>query len=322
MSSHVRQHKSPYFYVPKGGGFVLLENHVETGTRYKTEAEAKRAVLALNDAWRAKGAKSNPRNPRPPMRRNFFSIFKSAPPLYRVTAYNRDGSTDVHTATSHPDLEFALEDAGIKERDIPGLMALASRMPLVDSGGDVFKRMKEAYGWERVTIELVGERPQAKSNPRRRNPGAAGEAEMVLWARPAGKTNALYEEPIYTQGRTMEDIERVKKLAAKDGWHTFRVQRIDLSEPYNPQKEFAATIRGSRRRNPLKFKEGRDPSGMYKLSDLKKGEFFKRKPTARKVYTKGDYDRGSKKYGCGDYEAAGDEIFLTGDTMVYVGFDY
>ena len=143
MSSRVRQHKSPYFYVRKGAGFVLLENHVETGTRYRTEAEAKRAVLALNDAWRAKGA---------------------------------------------------------------------------------------------------------KSNPRRRNPAA--EAEMVLWARPAGQTDALYEQPIYTQGRTMEDIERVKKLAAKEGWHTFRVQRIDLSKPYNAQKEFAATIRGSRRRNP------------------------------------------------------------------------
>lgn len=138
MPSHVRQHKSPYFYVQKGSGFVLLDNHEETQTRYKTEAEAKKAVLSLNDAWRAK--------------------------------------------------------------------------------------------------------------------------------------------------------------------HGTRV---------TPSKS-----------NPLKFKEGRDPSGMYKLSDLKKGEFFKRKPTARKVYTKGDYDRGSKKYGCGDYEAAGDEIFLTGDTMVYVGFDY
>jgi len=76
------------------------------------------------------------------------------------------------------------------------------------------------------------------------------------------------------------------------------------------------------KKNPRQYKEGRDPSGMYKLSDLKKGEFFKRKPTARKVYTKGEYDRGSKKYGCEDYEAVGSEIFLKGDTLVYVGFDY
>jgi len=320
MSSHVRQHKSPYFYVRKGAGFVLLENHVETGTRYKTEAEAKRAVLALNDAWRAKGAKSNP---RPPMRRNFFGIFKSAPPLYRVTAYNRDGSTDVHTATSHPALEIALDEAGIKERAIPGLMDAASRKPLVDSSGDVFKRQKDAYGWERVTIELVGERPQAKSNPRHRNPGAAGEAEMVLWARPAGKTNALYEEPIYTQGRTMEDIERVKKLAAKDGWHTFRVQRIDLSKPYNPQKEFAATIRGSRRRNPAgKYVEGRDHKGLYKLSDLKHGEFFKLKKGSGRVYRKGDYDRAERMYVCEDEDDISRAILVPGDRLVHVGFMY
>jgi hypothetical protein len=218
MSSHVRQHKSPYFYVRKGAGFVLLENHVETGTRYKTEAEAKRAVLALNDAWRAKGA---------------------------------------------------------------------------------------------------------KSNPRRRNPDAGGEAEMVLWARPAGQTNALYEQPIYTQGRTMEDIERVKKLAAKDGWHTFRVQRIDLSKPYNPQKEFAATIRGSRRRNPAgKYVEGRDHKGLYKLSDLKHGEFFKLKKGSGKVYRKGDYDRAERMYVCEDEDDISRAILVPGDRLVHVGFMY
>ena len=237
MPSHLRQHKSPYFYVQKGSGFVLLDNHEETQTRYKTEAEAKKAVLALNNAWRAKhGTSVKKSNPRPPMRRNFFGIFKSKPPLYRVTAHNRDGSTEVQTSTSYADLDIALEDVGIKERAIPNLMAAASREDFVDSGGD-FKRQKDAYGWYRVTIELVGPRPEAKSNPR-------------------------------------------------------------------------------------KYDESKDGAGYHTLSNLKKGEFFKRKPTARKVYTKGDYDRGSKKYGCGDYEAAGDEIFLKGDTMVYVGFDY
>ena len=87
-----------------------------------------------------------------------------------------------------------------------------------------------------------------RRNPRRRNP--EGDVSLTLWARPKGQTDALYEQPIYTVGRTMEDVERVKKLAAKDGWHTFRVQRIDLSKPYNAQQEFAATVRGSRRRNP------------------------------------------------------------------------
>ena len=161
MSSHIRQRKSPYFYVRKGSGFVLLDNHEETNTRYKTEAEAKKAVLALNDAWRAKHA---PRaNPGPMM----YSIMR------------------------------AQEEA----------------------------------------------RKKAKRNPE-------GDVSLTLWARPKGQTDALYEQPIYTVGRTMEDVERVKKLAAKDGWHTFRVQRIDLSKPFDAQAAFAGGVRGSRRRNP------------------------------------------------------------------------
>ncbi len=333
MSSHVRQRKSPYFYVRKGGSFVLLDNHEETSTRYKTEAEAKKAVLSLNNAWRAKNA---PRaNPGPMM----YSIMR------------------------------AQEEA----------------------------------------------RKKAKRNPE-------GDVSLTLWARPKGQTDALYEQPIYTVGRTMEDIERVKKLAAKDGWHTFRVQRIDLSKPYNPQQEFARTVRGSRRRNPRKhvqsdaqaqvlhlfstatvgagreldafadrlgrgealsaldiedavtaaearledaeyelktnriaehrsglreerdqfrqllaaikklqpahtrnprkYDESRDDAGFRKVSDLKKGEYFKRKPDARKVYRKGDYDRAERKYECGDTDDINRAIDLKGDALVYVGFDY
>lgn len=55
--------------------------------------------------------------------------------------------------------------------------------------------------------------------------------ELILWATPAGQTDPLYEKPIYTQGKTDADIERVKALAAKDGWHSFRVQVIDGSIP-------------------------------------------------------------------------------------------
>lgn len=251
--------KAPYRFVPEGGAFRLYEHGERTRTTFKTMAEAKKKVLALNDAWRASpaGRKATPRkkydaqghvvrkpaarraarsNPR--MRRNgFFDFFKSAPPLYRVTAYNRDGSTDVHTSASHAALEIALDEAGIKERAISGLMDAASRKPFVDSSGDVFKRMKDAYGWYRVTIELVGERPQAKSNPR-------------------------------------------------------------------------------------KYDESKDGEGYRKLSDLKKGEYLKRKADARKVYRKGDYDRAERKFSCMDTDDISREIFLKGDTMVYVGFDY
>ena len=251
--------KAPYRFVSEGRAFRLYEHGEKTRTTFKTMAEAKKKVLALNNAWRASpaGRKATPnkkydaqghvvRKParraaraNPRMRRNgFFDFFKSAPPLYRVTAYNRDGSTDVHTSASHAALEIALDEAGIKERAIPGLMAAAEQRPLVDSSGDVFKRMKDAYGWYRVTIELVGERPQAKSNPRR------------------------------------------------------------------------------------KYDESRDAAGYRALSDLKKGEFFKRKADARKVYRKGDYDRAERKFAGMDEDDISRTIYLKGSTMVYVGFDY
>jgi hypothetical protein len=76
--------------------------------------------------------------------------------------------------------------------------------------------------------------------------------ELILWACPAGQTDAFYEQPIYTVGRTMEDIERVKKIAAKDGWHTFRVQRIDLSKPFDAREAFTSGLKKARKKNPAR----------------------------------------------------------------------
>jgi hypothetical protein len=207
----LRQRKSPYFYVRKGGSFVLLENGVETGTRYSSATEAKRAVLALNDAWRARGAK-------------------------------------------------------------------------------------------------------------KRNPAPSRDVEMILWARPAGQTDALYEQPIYTQGRTMEDIERVKKLASKEGWHTFRVQKLDLSKPFNARAAFAG---GVRRKNPTKkLHEGsiNVSSGQpYPVKDIRKGELVKRKPGAKKFYQVEGYDRSERKYVLQDWDDISRTIYVKGDTLVYLG---
>jgi hypothetical protein len=62
MSTRVRQRKSPYFYTRKGRTLVLMEHNVPTKQTFSSEAAAKRTVLELNDAWRAKSAKkSNPR---------------------------------------------------------------------------------------------------------------------------------------------------------------------------------------------------------------------------------------------------------------------
>lgn len=329
MSSHVRQHKSPYFYVRKGAGFVLLENHVETGTRYKTEAEAKRAVLALNDAWRAQqGRKANPvrtlRNSthlaarlereqadldaaekelafllplagknrqfderiaylrdlvaglhgdilltkaemrrNPTMRRNpeMDSLMaREAQLVAELTALRREYS-EAATDISYFHDQLMRQRTAIEYQHAATLRPLETKYYAAKQQADALHEriLPLQRELDALRREIQKNKPkdgptwdfrQTEFNPRRRNPGAAGEVEMILWARPAGQTDALYEQPIYTQGRTMEDIERVKKLAAKEGWHTFRVQRIDLSKPYNAQKEFAATIRGSRRRNP------------------------------------------------------------------------
>lgn len=55
--------------------------------------------------------------------------------------------------------------------------------------------------------------------------------ELILWGRPQGSDDAIDDQPLYTQGKTMADVERVKAIAAKDGWHSFHVQTIDGSLP-------------------------------------------------------------------------------------------
>jgi hypothetical protein len=59
------------------------------------------------------------------------------------------------------------------------------------------------------------------------------------------------------------------------------------------------------------------------IKDLPKGEFFKRKPDASKVYQRDTYNREAKKYDCTDMlDCWGNGLQLKGSTLVYVGFDY
>lgn len=53
-------------------------------------------------------------------------------------------------------------------------------------------------------------------------------SETLLWGLPKGATERHEEELLLTNA-TPELIERVKVLAAKDGFHSFRVATIDLS---------------------------------------------------------------------------------------------
>ena len=59
----------------------------------------------------------------------------------------------------------------------------------------------------------------------------------ALWAIPGGKTDSIWEDLLLSDA-TDEQIERVKEIAARDGWHDFRVADIDLSAP----PDFTKTI--------------------------------------------------------------------------------
>jgi hypothetical protein len=61
--------------------------------------------------------------------------------------------------------------------------------------------------------------------------------EYVLWGRPAGSTDALGEQ-VLTCTPNPERVDAVQAMAARDGFHTFRVQVLDGSRP-----DFAAGVR-------------------------------------------------------------------------------
>ena len=50
----------------------------------------------------------------------------------------------------------------------------------------------------------------------------------VLWGTPQGETDALYEQPL-TERETRRECEQVQKVAAADGWHSFRI--VPLGAP-------------------------------------------------------------------------------------------
>lgn len=61
---------------------------------------------------------------------------------------------------------------------------------------------------------------------------------------------------------------------------------------------------------------------MIELIKVKKGEFVRRKDNSSITYTKGDYDRSSKRFMLNDEADCGRCIFLKGSTKVSVDFDY
>jgi len=67
--------------------------------------------------------------------------------------------------------------------------------------------------------------------------------EYVLWGIPKGQTDALHSTILYTQGKTPAEVEKIKKIAARDGWHSFRVQVLDLSKEWDAAAAFAKGVR-------------------------------------------------------------------------------
>lgn len=54
--------------------------------------------------------------------------------------------------------------------------------------------------------------------------------EKVLYGIPKGETER-YQEVLLLTNATPERVKKAKSLAAKDGFHSFRVADIDLSTP-------------------------------------------------------------------------------------------
>lgn len=58
------------------------------------------------------------------------------------------------------------------------------------------------------------------------------------------------------------------------------------------------------------------------LKDLKQGEFFIISKNAKKVYSKGSYDRSEKKYECNDFNDISACKYLTGNKTVFINFTF
>ena len=58
------------------------------------------------------------------------------------------------------------------------------------------------------------------------------------------------------------------------------------------------------------------------IEKVKKGEFLKRKLDAKKIYTRGDYDRTHGRYRIDDWDAISRDMLLSKGTLVWVGFTF
>lgn len=58
------------------------------------------------------------------------------------------------------------------------------------------------------------------------------------------------------------------------------------------------------------------------LSNVKSGEYIKRKENSKTTYVKGSYDRATKSYSCTDVDNINKEILIKANKIVFIGFTY
>lgn len=63
--------------------------------------------------------------------------------------------------------------------------------------------------------------------------------EFILWGLPRESHDAIDQVILATRLPNVEAAEKIKVIAAKDGFHGFRVQNLDLSIP----PDFTKTLR-------------------------------------------------------------------------------
>jgi hypothetical protein len=147
-----------------------------------------------------------------------------------VKEYLRRGY--IKSTSSRPGVKAKFADAAL-ERIRKNATISNKILMLVSKGMPVPEAVDSVLGegtYKRLASDVYDELRKDKSS----RPGAKAsfEKEYVLWGLPKGETDRLHEKVLSTQAKTPAQMEDVKKRAAAAGWHSFRVQILDLSKPY------------------------------------------------------------------------------------------
>jgi len=95
---------------------------------------------------------------------------------------------------------------------------------------------------------------------------------------------------------------------------------------YNNPKPTLAHVRKVSQLEKIKMKkltiDQLNGIAVTELRDLNQGDYFKTTPDSKKVYQKGEYLKGEKRFRCGDAEDINRERFLKPDSVVWTRFEF